>query len=53
MTLKEVGRNLGGRDHSTIIHSIKQVNDITYPGISEEIKEILGNGFLSGIRTIF
>ena len=50
MTLKEVGKALGGRHHTTIIHGVKQVNDITHPGVTEEVKEIMGKLILTDIE---
>jgi chromosomal replication initiator protein len=44
ITLKEIGRYLGNRDHSTVIHSVRSVEDeMSYnKRFSDEINEIRG-----------
>lgn len=40
MSLKEIGRMMGGRDHATIISVRKYIDNITFPGIVAEKDEL-------------
>jgi len=45
MSLKEIGREFGGRDHTTVLHSTDRISNLmrTDPSISEVIKDIRAN----------
>lgn len=42
MTPKEVGKTIG-KDRSTVLNGLRKIDDVTYPGISREIENILRN----------
>jgi chromosomal replication initiator protein len=46
-SLPEIGRSFGGKHHSTVIHSIRKVEDLRK---SDGDFNILMNGFLESIR---
>jgi chromosomal replication initiator protein len=41
-SLAEIGKNFGGRDHTTVMHAIKQIEDLIQsdPEISEDVKTL-------------
>ena len=39
LTYKHIGHLLGGRDHTTIINSVRQVNEITNPDLWQEVMQ--------------
>ena len=45
MSLDDIGREFGDRDHSTILHSLKKVEQQmrTDPAFAEKVKEITTN----------
>ena len=40
ITLREVGSYVG-RDHSGVTHGLKQIDNLTHPGIEEEVEHLL------------
>ena len=45
LSLKEIGREFEGRDHTTVMHSIERVENLmkTNPEIAEIIKDLNAN----------
>ena len=45
LSLKEIGREFDGRDHTTVLHSIERIEDLVKndPDKSDVIKDITAN----------
>ena len=45
LSLKEIGQEFGGRDHTTVMHSIERIEELTKqsPEMAEIIKDINAN----------